>query len=89
MLYLANCCPIRDNLDVHAVQQLQGFRKLDEDAQALATKLKHDKEELLHALAGSTSQVLLAQDRTNELISAEHQRTRIEIMASINQSRSS
>jgi hypothetical protein len=88
MLYLANCCPIRDNLDVHAVQQLQGFRKLDEDAQALATKLQHDKKELLHALAGSTSQVLLVQDRTNELITAEHQRTRIEIMASINQSRS-
>jgi hypothetical protein len=80
----ANFWPIRDTLDIHAIEQTQGFRNLDEDARVLAAKLQDlqdDKEEFLGALAEHTSRVLLAQDRTNKLITAEHQRTRVEIRA--------
>ena len=68
---------------MQAIKLTEGFQYLDESAQNLVKRLEQDQNELQKALTVKTESLLRGQAQTNALITAQHERTRDTILASI------
>jgi len=74
-------------LDLRAIQHSDGFLGLERSTQTLANQLLEEKQEILKALSDQTNSFGIQQDRTNQIIEAQHNQTRKEIIASIENGR--
>jgi len=74
---------IRDNLDIHALKQLEGFDKLEQGAKDLAVRIEHDQSELKKALEAHALSSSVRDITTKDLIKFEHEWTRKTILESI------
>lgn len=78
---------LREAFDIQAVKQLEGFRDLEKTTQELAEQLLESQEYIKRQLATNTNLVIRKQIKTNKLIGDEHERTRNEIIATIERNR--
>ncbi|KAE9381924.1 hypothetical protein N431DRAFT_539452 [Stipitochalara longipes BDJ] len=78
---------MRENLDMQAVTQTEGFRDLNQVAQDLVQKLEKEQDQLREALKDNTEHLSHGQNYAQQLILNEHERTRRTILDSIQSNR--